>query len=97
MAWRQRRTGPACSRVKGQTRAAGTASGHSQCPKDGGMGEMSRGKMVNGWLEEATSHGARCFRDSLGLTIQLMKSAMVTKVAKACSCKGEGGAGHQSN
>lgn len=28
--------------VKGQTRAAGAASGHSQSPKDGGMGEMSQ-------------------------------------------------------
>lgn len=30
--------------VKGQTRAAGTASGHSQCPRNGGVGEMSQGE-----------------------------------------------------
>lgn len=41
--------------VKGQTRAAGTASGHSQCPKDGGMGEMSQGEGGEWWLA-AGSH-----------------------------------------
>lgn len=38
MAWRRRHTAPACSR------AVGAASGHSQSPEDGGMGEMSSGE-----------------------------------------------------